>query len=111
MPAAAPVAVPAELPLVTREDTFDVRWALERRPDAVRAVGIARTLTGRATNLTLGLFGIDENGRLVSQTRTPVRFDFAHGPAPFEMTLRPTGREARFELHVVESNVRSGLDR
>jgi hypothetical protein len=97
------IAVPADLPETTREDTFEMRWALQREGGVVRAVGLARSLAGRETSLTLGLFGVDREGRVASRSSTPVRFRFdIQEPAPFEMTLRPTGTEVRFELHVIE---------
>lgn len=101
--APAAIAVPAELPLTTREDNFDIRWALQREASVVRGVGVVHSLAGREVTLTLGFFGLDESGRIVSRGTTPVRFRFARDPAPFEVTLTPTGREARFELHVIET--------
>lgn len=95
-------AVPAELPHLAREQGFELRWALERDAGAVRAIGLARTLAHLEAQLTVALFGVDAGGRIASRGTTVVRFGFAREPAPFAVELRPTGREATFELRIVD---------
>ncbi|HZS34210.1 MAG TPA: hypothetical protein VFC42_12620 [Methylomirabilota bacterium] len=92
---------PAELPLSTVDQHFQLRWRLERDPSAVRAVGLAQSQADREGNLTLALYGLDAAGRIVSRGVGYVQWQFARDPAPFVVTLTPTGREARFELHVL----------
>jgi hypothetical protein len=96
------VAVPAELPHTAREQGFEFRWALERDPGTIRAVGLARSLAHLEAQFTLALFGLDGAGRIASRGTTVVRFGFARDPAPFVVALHPTGREASFELRIVE---------
>ena len=52
--------------------------------------------------LTLALFGVDANGRIVSRGTTYVRSDFASQATPFAVELTPIGRETRFELRVLD---------
>jgi len=86
------VAVPAELPHTARE----------QGPGTIRAVGLARSLAHLEAQFTLALFGLDGAGRIASRGTTVVRFGFARDPAPFVVALHPTGREASFELRIVE---------
>jgi hypothetical protein len=98
----APAAIPAELPNRTDQGEFHLRWALLREPDLVRAVG--RAETGRVVAwATLGLLGVDRDGRVVSQGRTDLSGSFGRTTQPFEIRLRPTGREARFELVLLQA--------
>jgi hypothetical protein len=99
--APARTAVPADLPYTAREQAFELRWALQREAGAVRAIGLARTLANQEAQLTLGLFGLDGTGRIVSRASDVVRFRFARDDAPFAVALRPTGQETRFELHIL----------
>ena len=96
--ASSPIAVPADLP--NRTDLGDVRlrWALVQEPGTVRAVGVAESPNRVVSRTTLGLFGVDQDGRVVSQGQGDIQGTFGSTNGPFEVALRPTGREARFEL-------------
>jgi hypothetical protein len=98
----APVEVPAELPLVTNDQFFELRWALERGPDRTRAVGRAKPSTNTEFWLTLDLFGLDAEGRIVSRGTTYARSRFNRDAAPFAVEVASSGREARYELRVVD---------
>jgi hypothetical protein len=50
---------------------------------------------------TLELFGVDREGRVVSQGQGDIQGGFGSTSGPFDVALRPTGREARFELVLV----------
>jgi hypothetical protein len=100
--AGAPEPVPANLPFETHDRGFALRWALEQGPSEARAAGVVTTWTDREFHLTLGLFGLDGAGRIVSRGTTDVQSRFARGPLPFTIRLRPTGREARYEVRVLE---------
>lgn len=97
--------VPAELPFQAAEQLFQLRWALQREPTVVRATGLAGSHADKEFHLTIGLFGVDAEGRIVSRGVTWVQSRFARDPVPFTVALTPTGREARFELRVLESFV------
>jgi hypothetical protein len=96
------IAVPADLPNTTHEQSFELRWALQREAGAARAIGWVRTLANQEAQLTLALFGLDAGGRIVSRGTTVVRFRFTRDPEPFVVELRPTGREATFQLRILE---------
>ncbi|MGH7358697.1 MAG: hypothetical protein ACREJR_07785 [Candidatus Rokuibacteriota bacterium] len=101
----APIEVPAELPLVTNDQLFEFRWALQREAARTRAVGRVRSSSETEFRLTLDLYGIDAGGRIVSRGRTYVRSDFDRQAMPFSVETRPTGQETRYELRVIESYV------
>jgi hypothetical protein len=92
------IAVPAELPNRTELGDVQTRWALVQEPGAVRAVGIAESPNRFVSRTTVGLVGVDANGRVVSQGQGDIRGGLGSTSGPFEVALRPTGREARFEL-------------
>ena len=104
--AAAPrIDVPAELPLQTNDQLFTIRWALQREASVVRAVGRISPSFDTEARLTLALFGVDAGGRIVSRGITYLQSDFNRQPIPFAVELTPTGREASFELRVVNYHV------
>jgi hypothetical protein len=100
--APAPIAVPAELPLQGYDQGYRMRWALERGPQAVRAAGTVQTSGFTAHELTMVLYGLDPQGRIVSRGYGILRGAVDLTPRPFEVVLRPTGREASFALRVWE---------
>jgi hypothetical protein len=99
---APPLQVPAELPLVTNEQLFEFRWALQREASRARAVGLVTPSFDTEFSMTLGFYGVDAGGRIVSRGTTYVRADFAQRSTPFSVDLTPTGREARFELRIID---------
>ena len=96
------VPVPPELPLVTNDQLFEFRWALQREPSVTRAAGVASVSSHTEFFLTLALFGIDPDGRITSRGQTYVQSDFARRAVPFTVQVTPTGREARYELRVLD---------
>jgi hypothetical protein len=103
--APARIEVPAELPLRTNDQLFAFQWALQREATAVRAVGMVRPSFDSEAWLTLALFGVDAEGRIVSRGTTYIRSEFNRQPIPFAIEVTPTGREARFELRVLDYHV------
>jgi hypothetical protein len=94
--------VPSELPLTQNEDIFQIRWALQKEATITRAVGLVETNTAPPTEVTLGFFGLDANGRIVSRGTSWVRpTSFSSRSMPFSVELTPTGRETKYELHVL----------
>jgi hypothetical protein len=100
--APAPIAVPAELPLRTSDQGFQIQWALQREAARARAVGRVRTSFDTEAQLTLAFFGVDAEGHIVSRGTTYLRSEFDREAIPFAVELTPTGREAGFELRVIE---------
>ena len=98
----APIELPAELPLVTNEQLFEFRWALQQEPSGARALGRVTVSTNTEFRLTLALFGLDAEGRIASRGTTYVRSDFARQAVPFAVAVAATGRETRYELRVLE---------
>ena len=95
--------IPAELPFTTNEDIFTIRWALQKDPTVTRAVGTLFTPNVTPLQITMGLFGLDSGGSIVSRGTTWVRpASFANAPIPFGVELTPTGKEARYELRVLD---------
>ena len=103
--APARIQVPAELPLRLNDQIFAIQWALQREPTVVRAVGLVRPSFDTEARLTLALFGVDTEGRIVSRGTTYLRSEFNRQPIPFAVEVTPTGREARFELRVLDYHV------
>jgi hypothetical protein len=104
----ARIDVPAELPLQTNDQFFAIQWALQRDASEVRAVGRVKPSFNTEATLTLALFGVDAAGRIVSRDTTYLQSGFDRQPIPFSLELTPTGREARYEVRVLEYHV-SGL--
>jgi hypothetical protein len=100
--AAPPIDVPAELPLLTHDQGFEIRWALQRDAAIVRAVGRVKPTIDAESVMTLSFYGVGSDGRIVSTGTTYARSDFGRRPYPFAVTLTPTGREARFEVRVTQ---------
>jgi len=94
----APLAIPADLPNRSDQGGFTFRWALAQEPDSVRAAGVMESRTRPVPWATVALFGVDAGGRVVSRGQTDLRGGFGRTSLPFEITLRPTGREERFDL-------------
>ncbi len=102
--ARAPIAIPADLPNRTDQGEFRFRWALLREPDTVRAVGLAEAPSRVVAWARVALFGVDRDGRVVSRGDTEVPGGFGRNTLPFEVTLRPTVREERFELVLIHAH-------
>jgi len=100
--APARIEVPAELPLRTTDQGFEIRWALQREAARARAVGRVSPFFDTEARLTLAFFGVDAEGRIVSRGTTYLRSEFNREAIPFAVELTPTGREAGFELRVIE---------
>ena len=103
--APARIEVPAELPLVTNEQLFQFRWALQREASRTRAVGLVRPSFDTEFTMTLGLYGVDADGRIVSRGSTYVRSAFGPGAVPFGVDLTPTGQETGYELRLIDYHV------
>jgi hypothetical protein len=98
-----PIAVPADLPNRTDQGEFRFRWALVREAATVRAVGLAESPSRVVSWATLALFGVDRDGRVVSRGDSDLQGGFGRTSFPFEIALRPTGREERFELVLIHA--------
>lgn len=99
------VEIPTELPLRMHDQLFVIEWALQREASAVRAVGRATPTIDSEARVTLGLFGLDAGGRIVSRGTAHVHADFASPSIPFTVSLTPTGRESSFELRVLNYHI------
>jgi hypothetical protein len=103
-PASSAIVIPSELPNRTDQGEFHFRWALVREPARVRAVGLADTPNRVVAWARVGLFGVDRNGRVVSRGDSEIPGSFGQTTLPFEVSLRPTGREDRFDLVLLYAN-------
>ena len=102
-PSAPMPPIPADLPLTANEDIFTIRWALQKESGVTRAVGTLTTVNVVPSQVTMGLFGLDSGGSIVSRGTSWVRpTGFANQPIPFSVELTPTGREARYDLRVLD---------
>jgi hypothetical protein len=101
----ARVEMPAELPLRMHDQLFAIEWALQREPSVVRGVGRVTPSIDSEARLTLGLFGLDAGGRIVSRGTDHLHSDFASRSIPFTVTLTPTGHESTFELRVLDYHI------
>ena len=97
----APISVPADLPNRTDQAGLQLRWALVREPETVRAVGLAESPNRNVSWTRLGLYGVDRSRRIVSRGESDVQSGLSRAGGPFEVALRPTGEEDRFELVVL----------
>lgn len=100
----APPDRPQDFPLHAADHPFfDLHWRLDEKEGEVRAVGVVEAARqGDFSEVVLELRGIDPEGRVVSRALGATlsgRLD-RWGTQPFSVRLRPTGREARFELDV-----------
>jgi hypothetical protein len=102
--AGAAIAIPSELPNRTYQGEFQFRWALVRETGTVRAVGWADASNRIVAWVRVALLGVDQNGRVVSRGDREVPGGFGRTSLPFEVSLRPTGREERFELVLVQAH-------
>lgn len=87
------------------EQLFTLRYALQREPAVVRAVGEAIPSIDTEARSTLALFGIDTGGRIVSRGTAFLRSTFSNRTIPSAVELVPTGRETGLELRVLEYHV------
>jgi hypothetical protein len=97
------IDVPADLPNRTDQVGLRLRWALVREPATVRAVGLAASPNRDVSWTRIALFGVDRSGRIVSRGESEVQGGLTRNTGPFEVTLRPTGEEERFELVVLRA--------
>jgi hypothetical protein len=95
------IDVPAELPLRANDQIFAIQWALQKEASTVRAVGILTPSHDTEARVTLGFFGLDADGKIVSRGTGYFRSEIAARNIPFEVFLTPTGREASFVLRVL----------
>jgi hypothetical protein len=94
--------VPSELPLTQNEDMFQIRWALQKEATVTRAAGLLETSNTTPMEVTLGFFGLDANGGIVSRGTSWVRpSSFSSRSIPFSVELTPTGRETKYELRIL----------
>ena len=102
------IQLPADLPLSTTADMFRIRWALQREPTVVRAIGQIEYAVDIEYRIALAFYGLDADRRIVSRGATyNLRSSLTYAPIPFVVELKPTGRETSFELRVL--NYRSGV--
>jgi hypothetical protein len=95
-----PIQVPAELPLRTNDGVFKIRWALQREPTVARAIGQIEYDLDIEYWIALAFYGLDGDRRILSRGITYVQSSLSYAPIPFEVDLKPTGRETSFELRV-----------
>ena len=95
--------VPSDLPFTKNEDIFEIRWALQKEATVTRAVGLLNTSNATPLQVTVGLFGLDAQGSIVSRGTSWVRPNsFSSRSLPFSVALTPTGQEARYELRILD---------
>ena len=81
-------------PVITTPDKVDSRIG------QLEAVGLITSRTATTFRFaTLDLFGVTEEGRVVSRGSYVVNGTFG-GPQSFSVRLTPTGKEARYQLQV-----------
>ena len=105
------IQLPAELPLSTAVDMFRIRWALQREPTVVRAIGQIEYDVDIEYRIALAFYGLDENRRIVSRNSTWVQSSLSYAPIRFVVELKPTGRETSFELSVLNYRSKDSLMR
>ena len=71
----------------------------------MRAMGRLTPSFDTEARLTLALFGVDAEGRIVSRGTAYLQSEFDSRSIPFAVELAPTGREARFELRILDYHV------
>jgi len=100
-----PIPRPADLPMHASEPPFVLHWRTDQGAGSVTAVGVVEVgAPDRILSVTLELQGIDQDGRLVSRGRgwAYARSFTGVEPWPFTASVRPSGREARFTVTVVD---------
>ena len=101
------IQLPAELPLRTYDQIFQIRWALQQEPTVVRAIGQIEYEVDIEYRIALAFYGLDADRRILSRGSTYLQSSLSYAPIPFVVELKPTGRETSFELRVL--NYRSGI--
>jgi hypothetical protein len=101
--ASGAISVPGDLPNRSDQAGLQLRWALIREEGGVRAVGLVESPNRNVSWTRLGLYGVDRSGRIVSRGESDVQGGLSRTGEPFEVTLRPTGEEERFELVVLRT--------
>lgn len=100
----APLDHPQDFPLHSTDNAFfDLDWRLDRRDGRVIATGLVEaTRQGNFSTVWLELKGLDKEGHVVSKGlgRTWSGNLYRWQTQPFYVSLRPTGKEDRFELGV-----------
>jgi hypothetical protein len=100
-----PVLQPGDLPVHATEPPFVLHWRIDQEAGSATAVGVVEVgAPDRILSVTLELQGIDQDGRLVSRGRgwAYARSFTGVEPWPFTASVRPSGREARFRVTVVD---------
>jgi hypothetical protein len=105
--AAAPrVPDPSELPFhATQPPFFTGHWRRDRPPGRVMADGVLELgQADRLMDATVGLEGLDREGRVVSRATTVLGPRAFTGDVrwPFTVSLRSTGAEDRFVVRVTD---------
>ena len=95
------IEIPSELPLRANDQIFGIQWALQKEASVVRAVGIVTPSVDTEARVTIGFFGLDANGKIVSRGTGYFRSEIGARTIPFEVFLTPTGREADFVLRIL----------
>jgi hypothetical protein len=92
-------------PLHATEPPFVLHWRLDQEAGRVTAVGLVSVgAPEHIDSVTVQVQGRDPGGRLVSRgwgTATPRSFTGVE-PWPFQVWLRPTGREVHFTVAVTD---------
>ncbi len=92
---------------------FDLHWTLERKEDRVVVQGIVTAARVDAIqDVTLEVVGLDPSGQVLSRTLgTTYGGRMSRWQSrPFYIRLRPTGREARFDVRVWQFRYELGPD-
>src|SRR5712691_8579755 len=97
-PGPIPAPSPADFPMQAADQHFQLHWRLVREGDRVRVEGLMETRAPTVDEVTLVLYGLDREGRIVSRGLAIVRWGFRREPQTFTVTLRPAGTEERFDL-------------
>jgi hypothetical protein len=99
---------PADFPVHSRDQIFELDYRIDRHPDRVEAVGLIASRTTRTFRFaTLNLYGVAADGRVVSRGSYVINGTWG-GAQSFSVRLTPTGKEERYELNV--GNYSLGLD-
>ena len=108
--AAPPAPRPTDFPFHAAEPPFNIHWRLSPDPDVARADGLIERRQHHIGSAWLQLVGLDATGRIVSFT-TPawVFWRSESDSESFTITLRPRGREQRFEVRLYSFEYQEGM--
>jgi hypothetical protein len=96
-----PTPRPVDFPFHVAASPIDIHWRLDIYPDAAQAEGLVQRRQHDIGSASLQLVGLDPTGQVVSFTAPlQVHWRSESDLEPFAITLRPRGKEQRFEVRL-----------